>query len=196
MSWIADTGSPKSFINEEMAEHILKNCRKAKGLQYIQDPSKYRWFNNVSIPITGIVQLDLTSGDWTFKDNRILTERTRTVNLLGRDILSKLGFALFKSPDKQTNYINTDLPFKTKIMEPFTHLCKRIGISKNHVAKSDIKSNIYPTQHKGRRVPLHLTDKVDKELKHFLLDTKQIIKLDKPSDDIFISPIVNTVKHD
>ena len=30
---------------------------------------------------------------------------------------------------------------------------------KNRMAKSDIKDNITPTQHKGRRVPLHLTDK-------------------------------------
>ena len=36
---------------------------------------------------------------------------------------------------------------------------------------------------------------MDKNIKH-LLDTNQIIKLDKCSDDVFISPIVITVKHD
>ena len=39
-----------------------------------------------------------------------------------------------------------------------------------------------------------MTDKVDKEIKH-LLETKQKIKLEKCSDDMFISPIVVTVKH-
>ena len=74
-------------------------------------------------------------------------------------------------------------------------MCTRIGKSKNHVAKSDIKSDIPPSKYKGERVPLHMTDKVEKEIKH-LLDTKQIVKLDKCFDDVFISPIVITRKHD
>ena len=80
-------------------------------------------------------------------------------------------------------------------MEQFPRLCTRIEKSKNHIAKSDIKNDIFPTKYKGRRLPLHLTDKVDKEINH-LLDKKQIIKLDKCSDDVFISPIVITVKLD
>ena len=75
-SWIADTGSPKSFINEATATAILQKCNKAKRLPYNQDPEKYRCFNNVSIPITGILQLDLTSGDWTSRDNKILIVQT------------------------------------------------------------------------------------------------------------------------
>ena len=50
-----------------------------------------------------------------------------------------------------------------------------------------------PTQRLG--VPLPLTDKVDKEIQH-LLDTNQLIKLDKCSEQVFISPVVITVKHD
>ena len=59
-----------------------------------------------------------------------------------------------------------------------THLCTRLGSSKNHIAKSTLKQDIQPFQHKGRRVPLNLTDKVDKEIRH-LYDTKPFIKLDK-----------------
>ena len=70
-----------------------------------------------------------------------------------------------------------------------------MGKSKNHIAKSTLKQNISPYQHKGRRVPLHLTEKVDKEIQH-LLGTNQIIKLEKCSDQVFISPVVITVKHD
>ena len=195
IEWIADTGSPKSFINEATANSILQKCNKATRLSYNQDPEKYRCFNNVSIPITGILQLDLTSGYWTSRYNKILIVKTQTVTLLGRDVLSKLGFSLSQKQGKQINHISTELSFKKKIVEQFPHLCTRIGKSKNHIAKSDIKNNITPTQHKGRRVPVHLTDKVDKEIKH-LLDTNQIIKLDKCSDDVFISPIVITVKHD
>ena len=70
-----------------------------------------------------------------------------------------------------------------------------MGKSKNHIAKSTLKQDISPYQHKNRRVPLHLTEKVDKEIQ-LLLNTNQIIKLEKCSDQVFISPVVITVKHD
>ena len=62
-------------------------------------------------------------------------------------------------------------------------------------AKSTFHNSFHPTQHKGRRVPLHLNDKVERELNK-LIEDKQIIKLDKCSDEYFISPVVITVKHD
>ena len=52
-----------------------------------------------------------------------------------------------------------------------------------------------PTQHKGRRVPLHLVEKVEHELQK-LIEDKQIIRLEKCPDDLLISPVVITVKKD
>ena len=49
-------------------------------------------FNKVTILITGIIQMDLRSGDWTSKNNRIQVVKTRRVNLVGRNILFKLRF--------------------------------------------------------------------------------------------------------
>ena len=63
------------------------------------------------------------------------------------------------------------------------------------MAKSTFKKEFHPTQHKGRRIPLHLTEKVERELKK-LIDEKQIQKLTKCSDEHFISPVVITVKSD
>ena len=57
------------------------------------------------------------------------------------------------------------------------------------------KSEYNPSQHKGRRVPLHLLEKVENKLKK-LIDDKQIIKLEKCSDELFISAVVITVKKD
>ena len=70
-----------------------------------------------------------------------------------------------------------------------------IGSIKKHIAKSTFKQSFKPTQHKGRRVPLHLIDKVEKELKK-LIEDKQIVKLEECSDKYFISPVVITVKND
>ena len=62
-------------------------------------------------------------------------------------------------------------------------------------SKSTFKKDFHSTQHKGRRIPLPLTEKVEKELKK-LIDKKQIKKLKKCSDENFISPVVITVKSD
>ena len=61
------------------------------------------------------------------------------------------------------------------------------------MAKSTFKENFTPTPHKGRRVPLHLLERVEQELEK-LIEDKQIIRLEKCSDEYFISPVVITVK--
>ena len=66
---------------------------------------------------------------------------------------------------------------------------------KNHLAKSIFKTEFNPTQHKGRHIPLHLTEKVENDLRN-LIDNKQIKKLTSGSDENFISSVVITVKSD
>ena len=68
------------------------------------------------------------------------------------------------------------------------------GQVKNHIAKLTFKQYFEPTKHKGRKIPLHPVDKVE-ELKK-LVDDKQIIQIEKGSDEYFISPVVITVKSD
>ena len=63
------------------------------------------------------------------------------------------------------------------------------------MAKSIFKENFTPTQHKGRRVPLHLSERVEQELEK-LIEVKQIIRLENCSDEYFITPVVTTVKKD
>ena len=77
----------------------------------------------------------------------------------------------------------------------YPHLCTRLGKSKNHIAKSIFKRNQNPIQQKGRRVPLHLLEKVEMELGKLIQD-KQITKLEKFPDYLFVSPVVITVKKD
>ena len=58
-----------------------------------------------------------------------------------------------------------------------------------------MKKEKTPTQHKGRRVPLHLVEKVEMELQK-LIDDNQIIRFEKCPDDLLISPVAITVKKD
>ena len=139
--------------------------------------------------------MNFRSGHREATNNEILVVDANTVNLLGRYVMGKLGFTISQNKGTHINNINLDNTLQIKIINKFPHLCSRLGKSKNHIAKSTLTQNIYPYQHKGRRVPLHLTDKVDKEIQH-LVDTNQIIKQEKCSDQVFISPVVITVKHD
>ena len=94
IDWLADTGSPRSFIGKKEAKRILLQCISAKWKDPNEGQNKYRCFNNIEIPITGTIQLKLRSGQWETANNEILVVNSNTVNLLGRDILGKLGFTL------------------------------------------------------------------------------------------------------
>ena len=157
--------------------------------------TRYRCFNNLEKPILGAIKLTLISRNWVAKDNQIFVVSTQTVSLLGRDVLGKLGVTLLQPQGMSINHIVSDTPIQTRIIKKFPNLCTRQGSSKNHIAKSTIKQNKQPFQHKQRRIPLDLHEKVDKKIRHFY-ESKQIIKLEKSSDNVFISPVDITVKHE
>ena len=178
--WLADTGSPRSFMNIDTAQRLLAN-----GKTTIKQPNKsigeFRCFNNNKINIIGTIQLDITSGSSTAKNCTILLVNNNTINIMGRDIMDQLGLRLTmtttnKGEKNLFNISNTHQRITKWIFNKYPHLCTRLGRSKNHVAKSTFKKEFHPTQHKGRRIPLHLTEKVERELKK-LIDEKQIQKL-------------------
>ena len=120
---------------------------------------------------------------------------------MGRDVMDKQGLRLTMSPqqneveDKFFNISSTHRKVSKWIIQKYPHLFTRLGRSKTHVAKSTFEKEFHPTQHKGRQIPLQLTEKVENELRKLLYD-KQIKKLLSCSDEIFISPVVLTVKAD
>ena len=57
--------------------------------------------------------------------------------------------------------------------------------------ESIMKKEKTPTQHKGRRVPLHLIEKIEDKLQK-LIEDNQIFRL---KNDLFISPVVIIVKN-
>ena len=178
IQWLADTGSPRSFMNIDLAVKLQQEIPNVKITENTE-ATVYKSF--VENRTTNIME-------------------NRTNNIMGRDILTKLEITLSaqKKPGKTINLISniqTEKNIIKWIFHKYPHLCTRLGQSKNHIAKSIYKSQYTPSQHKGRRVPLHLLGKVEQELQK-LIDQKQIIKLDKCSDELFISPVVITVKKD
>ena len=123
------------------------------------------------------IQRDLVTGNTTAHICQTLVVPQNTVSLLGRDTLRKLGIKLaHTTPGEKIHNIQ---PIQNNIakwiFEKYPHLCTRIGKSKDHIAKSTFHNTFHPTDHKGRRIQLHLIDKVERELNK-LLEDKQIKK--------------------
>ena len=174
--WLADTGSPRSFITKEQANKIMEHNPKVKLQQYTSQ-TKYNCFNNNNFKIEGEINNTLRSGSWTAQNCKILVVGHKTHNLMGRDVLQKLGISLQQKPNKSPgNQINSISSIETEkniikwIYNKYPHLCTRLGKSKNHVAKSIFKQNHIPIQQKGRRVPIHLLEKVERELDKLIQD--------------------------
>ena len=77
----------------------------------------------------------------------------------------------------------------------FSKLFTRVGKIRNYKVQAEFFKNLVPVQQKGRRVPVTLQEKVDKEIDK-LLTQGHIKKLKECSDRYFVSPIVITVKKD
>ena len=106
---------------------------------------------------------------------------------MGRDILQQLGihFTATKPTGKTIGLISdttTEQNVIKWIFKKNPHLCTHLGRSKNHMAKSTFKENFIPTQHKGRRVPVHLLERVEQELEK-LKEDKKTIRLEKSSEE-------------
>ena len=189
-----------SFMNIHAAQNLLVDDNTK-----IHQPNKalgeFRCFNNNKINILGTIEVDITSGTSTVRKCTKLLVDTNTINIMGRDIMDKLGLRLTMAPQQKQgekqllNISNTHQRISKWIFQKNPHLCTRLGRSRNHVAKSTFKRDFNPTQHKGIRIPLHLTEKIENKLKK-LIEEKQIKKLTSCSDKYFISPVVITVKSD
>ena len=94
--WLADAGSPRTFMNKETANELLLHISKAKIVPY-KEKEKFKCFNNKQIKIEEVLHLDLKSGSWNAPDCQILLVENKTNNIMGRDILRKLEITLTAS---------------------------------------------------------------------------------------------------
>ena len=148
IQWLVDTGSPRTFASKEQANTIMANNPKIQ-LQPYKSQTKYNCFNNNNIKIEGALSLTLCSGSWTAEHCRILVVGHKTNNLMGRDVLQKLGITLqqqqCKSPGNKIHAINsieTENNIIKWIYNKYPHLCTRLGKSKNHIAKKSKSKEI------------------------------------------------------
>ena len=81
----------------------------------------------------GAIQLNLKSGHRETTENEILVVKSSTVNLLGQDVLGKLGFTLSQNKGTHVNNIQTDTPTKLRIIREIPPPMHPIGqFEKSH----------------------------------------------------------------
>ena len=66
LNWLADTGSPHSFIDIQTAEELIQKYKNMK-LEDYHGHMKFKCFNNKDIQIIDQLQMELQSGPWTAK---------------------------------------------------------------------------------------------------------------------------------
>ena len=130
---------------------------------------------------------------------RFLISENRTRNLLGLDLQEQLCIVTtqLKAETIQSLEYSSSDPiseyWSSFFAKKYAHVFSRLGRSKNHKVYTNFKFPLVPRRIKGRKVPIHIQDRVASEIK-LLVEQGHIEKLDKCTTDFFIAPIVLTAK--
>ena len=200
--WVmVDSGSSTSIVTEQMAKDIEARDSNTWWSR-TTNPMKLKSYTDTPIKNLGTLYCDIECNGWKAGRGDIIVVPNKHRAIVGRDLFKPLGIQLKQhdsptSTGKNINSIDNPQPLtlKEEIATKYKNLTTRIGRSKHHKVKSLFKSNYTPVHQKGRRVPLHLETQVEEELRN-LQNDGHITKLEKCSDEFFISPIVITVKKD
>ena len=132
---------------------------------------------------------------------QLLISESRNRNLLGLDLQEQLGVVTTQlqaesvhslenmSQDPISDY------WSSFFAKKYAHVFSRLGRSKHHKVYTNFKLPPVPCQVKGRKVPIHIQDRVAKEIK-LVMEQGHIEKVDKCTTDVFIAPIELTAKKD
>ena len=170
---LVDSGSACNYLNRLLATQVVKSSPHAVWIHDKVSP-ELRKFSKEPIHIKGKIQTPITSIGWTSNSTTFTVVADGLKSLTGRDLFDHLGLAVTQSSSVQGYQVNTISSlseFNEHIAKNFTNLILRIGITKNHIAKSNFHEDFQPRHQKGRRMPINLQDKVNMELK-ILLDEK------------------------
>ena len=194
--WI-DSGSPVTIfsIND------LKTTLGKANIQLQPSKEEFLHYNNNRINILGKVTVMMSLNGWA-APARMSVISGNHQSILGRDLMGTLGLELVQRKKVMGITGEGTSQEEEEYDELQTYFCKlypslftRIGKIRNAKVRAEFFENLKPIQQKGRRVPISLQEKVDKEI-HRLINEGHIIKLQECSDKYFVSPIVITVKKD
>ena len=121
----------------------------------------------------------MCGGRWKVQTAPFIIVDDQKANKIGRNLLPRIGIRLIQ--DKPTRKVLTvqrsdesNHEIKQWVKDNFQQLCVRIGKSKYHEMKTQFNKDFEPIQQKGRRIPIHLQERVEAELNK-LIDQKHIL---------------------
>ena len=198
--WVmADSGSFTSIVTEQMPKDIEARDSNTWWSR-TTNPVKIKSYTDTPIKNLGTLYCDIECNGWKAGRADIIVVPNKHRAIVERDLFKHLGIQLkqhdsSKSTGRNVNSI--DIPqtptIQKEVAIKYKNLASRLGRSIHLKVKSQFKSNYTPVHQKGRPVPLHL--ETQEELRS-LQNNGHITKLEKCSDEFFISPIVITVKKD
>ena len=185
IKFIVDTGSPVTLI--PMAK--FNNTTKIKPMT-----EKYKDVNDNNINFMGKTTAEIEF-DGKKKNLELLITKRNTNPLLGLDWMKQLGIELKKTESRNTiNNIKEDEDEK-EIKSKFVKLFNINHTIKNMEIDIELKPGAKIIQQKGRPIPIHLQNDVEKEIKK-LIDSGHLEKATEIDENCFVSPAVITVKKD
>ena len=188
-----DTGSPVSFLNWATAKTILESSKNTKFIiprENLNLTTKFVEYNKQPINILGAITTNIRLAGWEVVGASFLITERRTRCILGLDLQSKVGIHTTQklAPKEKTRsdvlLCEQSEGWKNKFYSKFKNLFDRQGCSKNHVVSTKFKYPLCPLQEKGRRIPIHIQEKVYEEMKK-LLKEGHIERLDKVYEEIW-----------
>ena len=203
ISMAIDTGRPVSFLNCTTAEQLLEGSSVTKVVpaEKLNLSAQFVDRNNYPILILGAIQANIRLACWEVKNGYLLITELRARYILGLDLRGKTGIHTSQRPvpTKRSRFdvllCEQSEGFKQHFEQSFLSIFDHQRESKNHVVNTKFKYPLCPIEEKGRRILIHIQDKVQAELRK-MKSEGQIMKLDKCTSECFIAPIVFTEKTD
>ena len=106
--FIADTGSPTSFVNERTANFLTSSVKSAVKTTLREDDEANRMvcYNGYKIPSLGRLIASIESGGWTVQIASFIVVDDRRANIMGRNLLPQIGIKLHqeRKPVGKSNF--------------------------------------------------------------------------------------------
>ena len=198
-----DTGSPVSFLNKRTCDSLLQWNPSVEFRDITRYPidTLYVDYNKQPIRLLGSIQIPISSSGWKVDNAQFLISENRTRNFFGLDLQEQLGVVTTQMKAESVQLLETCSSgpiseyWSSFFARKYAHEFSRLGRSEHHKVYTNFKFPLVPRQFKGRKVPIHIQDRVASEIK-LLMEQKHIEKMDKCTTDFFIAPIVLTAKKD
>ena len=202
---IIDTGPPVSIFAIDELRRIIG--RRWVVVRDMIDGERYVDFNRRPLPLLAYMFVSIQVGKTKMSKARVLVAKKGAKSIVGRDWLTAMKYRIEPPITKGENVVNSISNESDEsenklsrdaqhIVQEFPNLFKRRGRVNNYKIKIEMKDDTRITEQKGRRIPMQLQDLVDNEINN-LLEQGHIERVDTMyEDDVFIQPVVITVKKD